>query len=251
MRAFRWAWVLAAVTGCALAWAADGAAQSHACPTFTPPPLPEAKEGASYSVKVMSGPGVRQVKFAPPQALTFNDSVVAGVPARPGTYSFEYKVTLNYTCAGFYSDGGKWSRTESHRITVHDVTPPQITSFTASPNEMTASGGTLTVELKGIDNFGVAKAVLSTKHPDGHTGSSFMHQTGGYAIPPTAPLTPAASTWTQKIEIPINTEPTPVVWTFIVNAYDPEGNGVKGGPIMVRVAGRSTEGLIKPPPIRR
>lgn len=128
---------------------------------------------------------------------------------------------------------------------VRDVTPPRITAFTASPTELSASGGTVTIEVEGNDNVGVTKVVLTTLRPDGQQSSIMVRQSGGNeATNRSAGPAAVASKWIHTMEIPANPATTPATWTFSVAAYDKEGNGARAGPITVTVAGSSVEKII-------
>lgn len=124
---------------------------------------------------------------------------------------------------------------------VRDVTPPRITAFTASPTELSASGGTVTIEVEGNDNVGVTKVMLTTLPPDGQQGSIATRLAGGHAALPGAG---ASGNWIHTIEIPANPATTPATWTFNVAAYDKDGNAARAGPITVTVAGSSVEKII-------
>lgn len=222
---------------------ARGAAQApRTCPTFSPATLPATTEGTPYSAKLFSGPGQVSVYWAPTNGLTVRDSMLSGTPAGPGLYRTIINLTLDYACEGFSQDGHqKYTIQKSYTTQVKDLHPPQVASFASSSSTLTASGGTITVTVQAVDNFVVAKALLTTTHPDGHSGSTYLPQVSGATAASMfiAAPAPSASVWKQNITLPSNTSSSPVVYSFAITVSDKDLNAAKAGPVTVTIAGRA------------
>lgn len=208
------------------------------CPAWAASPLPEASPGQPYSaslgkyigdVKVEST--MAPIRPALPAGFSTVASDVRGTTtvAAGGWYEFKATYTSSKSCPNAVITGAStYVYSKTFRLKVRDLDPPKLTSFTVDQPNIVASGGGVLVSAMAIDNFAVRRAMLTTKHPDGHSGSTLMPGDQGNM----------KGDWRITIPLPANTRATPAVYSFTVSVEDLDGNAVRGGPITVTVAAR-------------
>lgn len=197
-------------------------------------PLPEALAGKPYSTRLFAGGSapVRYEATGLPPGLSLRDGVVSGTPTTSGTYP------VSFTAADGCPVAQKLAVTAS--LKVRDTQPPAIAAFSVTPDTLASSGGDVTLMVQASDNIAVGKIFMTTKHPDGHTGSAQLPLVSGTA---------ANGTWKLTFPLPLNSQPTPVAYEFTVSASDLDLNGAKAGPKTVVISAHADPRL--PPALRR
>jgi len=214
---------------------------SDFCPAWAASPLPQAMPGQSYSASL--GKNVGAVKVEPtipirpalPPGFSAVGSDIKGTttPAAGGSYEFKATFSSNTACpngVGAGASGFVYSHTFT--LEVRDLEPPRLTSFTVDQPNLGAGGGNVRVSATATDNFAVRRAMLTTKHPDGHSGSTLMPGDQGNM----------KGDWQITIPLPVNTQATPAVYAFTISVEDLDGNVARGGPVTVTVAPRAAPG---------
>ena len=224
-------------------YAAPSRARSQELPVMecaaSPAALPVATEGVAYNASILTSAspalGGMTASGLPP-GLALVDRYVRGTPATPGTYAIGLKKYYRNGCgkpvpAKENPETPVTSMsTEVVTLKVRDTHPPTIGGFTVTPNTLGASGGSVTLTVKAADNVVVNRIMMTTLHPDGHSGSALVPMTGGTA---------ANGTWSISFALGGNATSAPVSYAFTINASDLDGNTAKAGPATVVVAAKA------------
>jgi hypothetical protein len=215
--------------------------QDKYCPTWASSPLPEARQGQPYSASLGSNIGeltaIQEIPIFPaiPEGLSLVGTKVQGTPTSAGQYTIEVQDTSYYPCSGFgpVTSGGKiiYQMRKSFDLKILDTQPPQLSVFSVNPSTVSASGDNVTVLVKAADNVGVTRVMLTVLQPNGHQGSTLMKGTTT-----NNPMGDSSGEWQQVIALAMNTQETPVVYTFTLNIQDADGNVTKAGPVTATVS---------------
>jgi hypothetical protein len=198
--------------------------------------LPEAAAGKAYTLAVFSGgraPVTYDAQGLPPGMQMRSDGSVSGTAMTPGSYP----VTITASDVGPRAQSARVQAT----LKVKDSQAPTVGSFTVTPDTVISNGGDVTLSVQASDNIAVGRIMMTTRHPDGHSGSAQVPMTGG---------TSANGTW--KITFPLagNSTGAAVSYAFTISASDLDGNTVQAGPRTVVVAAHGQQPLRLPPPPR-
>lgn len=211
------------------------------CPVWASS-LPAVTPGQAYSAPLgtnVSG-AVIQSQIPTLEPLPPGLSVVAGTiqgtttsAATGGMYMFTARYETVRSCPGYTNivagTTPKFVYTKSFSLSVRDVDPPKIKSFSVDQPNIGAGGGTVVLTAAAYDNLKVQKVNLVVVYPDGHRGILAM----------TGPSGQAAGQWQASVPIALNVGGTPIGYGFSVLVEDAGGNVTRGGPISTTVAGRT------------
>lgn len=239
---------VAALLALAPPWAAVRAQGTAEC-ALVRTSLPDAIEGVPYDAPLLLPnspvPGFSGSNLPPGLAVV--DAHVKGTPTTPGSYN----IGLTYAdrCGKPVKeketniDAGP-PNTVAHRVVplkVKDAHAPTIGSFSVTPNNLGTTGGSVTLAVKATDNVGVTRVMMTTTHPDGHSGSAFVTMTSGTA---------ANGTWSITFALGANTATAPATYSFAIAVGDQDGNTAKAGPNTVVIAARGAQQVPLMPPKR-
>jgi hypothetical protein len=230
---------------CVIAWSllAPACGLSQDLPVMecasSPASLPLAIEGVAYNASILTSTspalGGMSASNLPP-GLALVDRYVRGTPTGPGTFSVTLKKYYRNGCGkplvskpSSESPGTNMS-IETITLKVRDSHPPVISSFAVAPETLGSSGGSVTLTVQASDNSGVARILMTTRHPDGHSGSAMIPLTGGTAL---------NGTWSITFALGGNSTNVPVNYAFTVSASDADGNTSNAGPKTIVVAART------------
>jgi hypothetical protein len=207
----------------------------------SPALLPLATEGVAYNASILTSTspalGGMTASNLPP-GLALVDRYVRGTPTTPGTFSISLKKYYRNGCGKpVPSKSSPESPVtnmsiETVTLQVRDSHPPTISSFTITPETLGYAGGNVTLTVKAADNAGVGRIMMTTRHPDGHSGSALVPMTGGTA---------ANGTWSISFGLGGNTTASPLSYTFTIAASDADGNTTNAGPKAIVVAVRGAQ----------
>jgi hypothetical protein len=209
---------------------------------LSPASLPPAAEGAAYNASVLTttSPALAGMRAGTlPPGLTLVDRYLRGTPAAPGTYTIGLNKYYNNGCGkavpqkqGDPEVPAPHMSHETLELRVRDTHPPAITAFNVTPATLGSAGGTVTLTVQAADNAGVGRIMMTTTHPDGHSGSALVPMTAGTA---------AGGTWSITFALGGNTATSPASYAFTVSASDADGNTAKAGPRTVVLAARTNQ----------
>jgi hypothetical protein len=212
----------------------------------SPASLPLATEGVAYNASILTSTSPALGGMAAsnlPPGLVLVDRYVRGTPTAPGVFSISLKKYYRNGCgkplpskSSPESPGANMSF-ETVMLKVRDSHPPTIGGFAVTPETLGYAGGNVTLTVKAADNSGVGRIMMTTRHPDGHSGSALVPMTGGTAV---------MGTWSITFALGGNATAAPVSYTFTVAVSDADGNTANAGPKTIVVAVRGAPPL-KPP----
>ena len=216
----------------------------------SPASLPLATEGVAYNASILTSTspalGGMTASNLPP-GLALVDRYVRGTPTTPGTFSIGLKKYYRNGCGKPLPQKPSPElpvtnmSVETVTLKVRDSHPPTIGSFTVTPAALGSAGGSVTLSVQAADNVGISRIMMTTRHPDGHSGSALVPMTGGTA---------ANGTWSITFALGGNSTSTPASYTFTVSASDLDGNTATAGAKTVIVAAH-TDQPIRLQPLQR
>lgn len=216
----------------------------------SPASLPLATEGVAYNASILTStsPGLAGMNASNlPTGLALVGRYVTGTPTAPGSFSIGLNKYYRNGCGKpipeKQTDEGPATHLSHETVTlrVRDTHAPTISGFTVTPETLGFAGGNVTLTVLAADNAGVTRILMTTRHPDGHSGSAQVPMSGGTA---------ANGTWSITFALGGNATSAPVSYAFTISASDLDGNTSKAGPRTVVVAGHSAEPRI-PLPLKR
>jgi len=217
------------------------------CVQWAGPTLPQASEGQAYSVHLFTGAvGATTTKVLsglPPGLSLGSDGTLSGVPTQAGHFELDVDMWDQSNCSWhhFTGEGGSgtlWGQRLSLTVKGHE--PPQVSSFTVSPDTLPSNGGDVVTTIKAADKVGVTSVYLSLTQPDGHVGGGVMPLTSG---------TTANGTWTMTWTTSPNAANKPVSYTVTIRLSDKDGNTLQLPPKTITVSGApSRQQIMKGPP---
>ena len=204
--------------------------------------LPDATEGAAYNAALFtsnnSTTGANGTATGLPAGLSQAGTYVHGTPTVPGSFtiSLTYASACGKPLKEKQTDPDAGPPTTFTRaiipLKVRDAHPPTIGSLKVTPQNLASTGGAVTLTLSAGDNVGVTRVMMTTVHPDGHSGSAYVPLTGGSA---------ANGTWSISFALGANATTAPASYAFTVAASDLDGNTARAGPSTVIVAAHAAQ----------
>ncbi|HEX9108875.1 MAG TPA: hypothetical protein VF832_16630 [Longimicrobiales bacterium] len=204
--------------------------------------LPDATEGVAYNAALFtsnnSSTGANGTATNLPAGLTQAGTYLRGTPTAPGSYTIG--LTYQTACGKPLKDKSSNidagpPTTFAHAgiaLKVRDTHPPTIASFKVTPDNLGFAGGSVTLAVTAGDNVGVTRVMMTTRHPDGHSGSALVPLSGGSA---------ANGTWSISFSLGGNATSAPASYAFTIGVSDADGNTAKAGPSTVTLAAHAAQ----------